>query len=80
VGKQKLVEPLDQPTEYEQLIALASRVDQLLHELEVWLHVRERIAAKSGARAHQHVWRRRRLETLRHSQALLAALLRDVEM
>jgi len=70
----------DQPTEYEQLVALASRVDQLLGELEGWLHVRERHAAKGGARAMEKVWRSRRLAIVRYSQAILAALLRDVEL
>jgi hypothetical protein len=70
----------DQPTDYEQLLALASRVDQLLAELEGWLHVRERRAAKGGARAMEKVWRGRRLAIVKHSQAILAALLRDVEL
>jgi hypothetical protein len=74
------MEPRDQPTEYEQLVALASRVDQLLRELEGWVHVRERLAAKRGARTIQAGWRRRRLAIVRHSQALLAALLHDVEL
>jgi hypothetical protein len=74
------MEPRDQPTEYEQLVALASRVDQLLGELEGWLHVRERLAAKAGARSIETHWRRQRLAIVRHSQALLAALLRDVEL
>ena len=71
---------MDQPTEYEQLIALASRVEALLGELEAWLHVRERVAATCGARSHERDWRRRRLETMKHTEALLAALLRDVEV
>jgi hypothetical protein len=70
----------EQPSEYEQLLALASRVDQLLRELETWLHVRERVAAKGGARAAEQAWRRRRLAIARHSRALLAALLRGVEL
>jgi hypothetical protein len=72
--------PPDQPTEYEQLVALASRVDQLLRELEGWLHVRERLAAKRGARTLETTWRRRRMAIVRYSQSLLAALLRDVEL
>ena len=36
------VEPLDHATEYERLVASAGRVDQLLGELESWLHARER--------------------------------------
>jgi hypothetical protein len=74
------VEPRDKPTDYEQLVAQASRVDQLLRELERWLHVRERLAAKGGARIVETTWRRRRLAIVRHSQALMAALLRDVEL
>jgi hypothetical protein len=74
------VEPLDHATEYEQLVVLASRVDELLRELETWLHARERGASTDGAGDRQHDWRRRRLAILRHSQALLAALLRDVEL
>jgi hypothetical protein len=74
------VEPLDHATDYEQLVALASRVDQLLRELETWLHARERSASTAGAHDRQHDWRRRRLVILRHSQSLLAALLRDVEL
>ena len=74
------MEPLEQATEYEQLVALSSRVDQLLVELEGWLHVRERLAAKRGARTEERVWRSRRLSIVRHSQALLTALLRDVEL
>jgi hypothetical protein len=74
------VVPHDQPTEYEQLVALASRVDQLLRELEAWLHVRERVAATGGARGPEHAWRHRRLAIMRHSQALMAALLRDIEL
>ena len=74
------MEPPDQPTEYEQLVALASRVDQLLAELEGWLHVRERLAAKGGTRAMEKAWRSRRLAIVRHSQALVTALLRDVEL
>jgi hypothetical protein len=70
----------DQPTEYEQMVALASRLDQLLVELEGWLHVRERLAAKGGARTVERAWRSRRLAVVRYSQALLAALLRDVEL
>ena len=61
-------------------MALASRVDQLLRELEGWLHVRERLAAKGGARAMETAWRRRRMAIVRHSQSLLAALLRDIEL
>jgi hypothetical protein len=76
----KCVEPLPGASDYEQLIGLASRVDQLLRELEAWLHARERAASTAGARDRQHDWRRRRLTILRHSQALLAALLRDVEL
>jgi hypothetical protein len=72
--------PPDQPTEYEQLVALASRVDQLLRELEGWLHMRERLAAKGGERTLETTWRRRRMTVVRHSQSLLAALLRDVEL
>jgi hypothetical protein len=74
------MEPPDQPTEYEQLVSLASRIDQLLAELERWLHMRERLAAKRGARAMEKSWRGRRLAIVRHSQALVAALLRDVEL
>jgi hypothetical protein len=74
------VEPLPGASEYEQLVGLASRVDQLLRELEAWLHARERAASTGGARERQYDWRRRRLAILRHSQALLAALLRDVEV
>jgi hypothetical protein len=74
------VEPLPGASDYEQLIGLASRVEQLLRELETWLHARERAASTAGARDSQHDWRRRRLTILRHSQALLAALLRDVEL
>jgi hypothetical protein len=74
------VEPLDHATEYEQLVALASRVDQLLRELETWLHTRERCASTTGGRELEHNWRRRRLAIVRHSQALLGALLRDVEL
>jgi len=74
------VKPLEQATEYEQLVALASRVDELLRELETWLHARERNASTAGTRDRQNDWRRRRLTILRHSQALLAALLRDVEL
>jgi len=74
------VKPFEQATEYEQLVALASRVDELLRELENWLHTRERSASTAGSRDSQHDWRRRRLTILRHSQALLAALLRDVEL
>jgi hypothetical protein len=72
--------PSDQPTEYEQLVALASRVDQLLRELEGWLRARERLAARGGARTLEVTWRRRRVAIVRHSQSLLAALLRDVEL
>jgi hypothetical protein len=74
------MEPLDHATEYEQLVALASRVDQLLRELEAWLHARERRASTAGGREMEHNWRRRRLAIVRHSQALLGALLRDVEL
>ena len=74
------MEPLDHGTEYEQLVALASRVDQVLRELETWLHARERGAAISAGREMEHNWRRRRLAIVRHSQALLGALLRDVEL
>ena len=74
------MKPLEQATEYEQLVALASRVDALLHELETWLHARERSASTAGIRDLQYDWRRRRLTILRHSQAPLAALLRDVEL
>lgn len=70
----------DHVTDYEQLVGLASRADCLLREVERWLHAREREAAIQGARERQVDWRRRRLATLRHSQALLAALLRDVEL
>jgi hypothetical protein len=35
---------------------------------------------KMGARNREDDWRRRRLSVLRHSQALLAAMLRDVEL
>jgi len=72
--------PHEASSEYEQLVALASRVDQLLRELEVWLHARERVAARAGPRARQDDWRRRRLAILRHSQALMAALLRDIDV
>lgn len=74
------MEPFDRATEYEQLVALASRVDQLLRELETWLHARERGASTTGGRELEHAWRRRRLAIVRHSQALLGALLRDVEL
>ncbi len=74
------MKPLEHATEYEQLVALASRVDELLRELETWLHARERSASTAGSRDRQNDWRRRRLTILRHSQALLAALLRDVEL
>jgi hypothetical protein len=74
------VEPQPGPSDYEQLVALASRVEQVLRELESWLHVRERAAVKMGARNREDDWRRRRLSVLRHSQALLAAMLRDVEL
>jgi hypothetical protein len=74
------VEPLDHATEYEQLVALASRVDQVLRELETWLHARERSAATAAGRETEHNWRRRRLAIVRHSHALLGALLRDVEL
>ena len=74
------MKPFEQATEYEQLVALASRVDELLRELETWLHTRERSASNAGSRDRQNDWRRRRLTILRHSQALLAALLRDVEL
>ena len=74
------MKPFDQATEYEQLVALASRVDEVLRELETWLHARERNASTAGTRDRQNDWRRRRLTILRHSQALLAALLRDVEL
>ena len=74
------MKPLEHATEYEQLVALASRVDELLRELETWLHARERSASKAASRDRQNDWRRRRLTILRHSQALLAALLRDVEL
>ena len=70
----------EQPTEYEELIVLASRVDELLRELERWLHLRERVAATGGARGPEQAWRRRRLAIARHSQALMAALLRDVQL
>ena len=72
--------PPEQPTEYEELIALATRVEQLLRELEAWLHVRERVAAVGGDHGPQQTWRRRRLAIARHSQALMTALLRDVEL
>jgi hypothetical protein len=74
------MKPRDDPTEYEQLVTLASRVDLLLRELEGWLHVRERLAAKGGAHPLETAWRRRRLAIAKHSRALLAALLRDVEL
>jgi len=74
------VDPSEQPTDYEELIVLASRVDQLLRELEAWLHVRERVAAIDGDRRPEQAWRRRRLAIARHSQALMTALLRDVEL
>jgi hypothetical protein len=74
------VDPLNRATEYEQLVTLASRLDEILVELETWLHARERSASTAGSRDRQHDWRRRRLAILRHSQALLAALLRDVEL
>jgi len=70
----------EQPTEYEELIALASRVEQLLRELDAWLHVRERTAAVGGERGPEQTWRRRRLAIARHTQALMLALLRDVEL
>ena len=72
--------PHEEPSEYEQLVALASRVDELLRELEAWLHVRERVAATHGAQPLEQDWRRRRLAILRQSQALMAALLRDVDL
>ncbi len=53
--------PFEQATEYEQLVALASRVDELLRELETWLHARERNASTAGTRDRQNDWRRRRL-------------------
>jgi hypothetical protein len=74
------VPPFQGPSEYEQLVALASRVEQVLRELEGWLHARERAAVTSGARDRHDDWHRRRLSVLRHSQALLAALLRDIEL
>jgi hypothetical protein len=74
------VVPPEQPTEYEELIALATRVEQLLRELDVWLHVRERVAAIGGDRGPEQTWRRRRLAIARHSQSLMTALLRDVEL
>ena len=74
------MKPFEQATEYEQLVALASRVDELLRELETWLRTRERSASTTGSRDLQNDWRRRRLTILSHSQALLAALLRDVEL
>lgn len=77
---QQVVEPQHRATEYEELIGLASRVDQLLTELETWLHARERSASSSGARDREHDWRRRRLAILSHSRALLADLLRDVQL
>ena len=72
--------PPEQPTEYEELIALATRVEQLLRELEAWLHVRERVAAVGGDQGPEQTWRRRRLTIARHSQALMSALLRDVDL
>jgi hypothetical protein len=48
--------------------------------LEAWLHARERSASSTGAREREHDWRRRRLAILSHSQALLADLLRDVQL
>jgi hypothetical protein len=74
------MDPRDEPGEYEQLVALTIRVDQVLRELESWLHVRERTAARDGARARQRDWRRRRLAILRHSQTLLTELLRRVDL
>ena len=74
------MEPIDHATEYEQLVALASRVDELLGELESWLHARERGASTAGFREREYDWRRRRLASLSHSQALLGALLRDVQL
>jgi hypothetical protein len=74
------VESLHGPSEYEQLVALASRVEEVLRELESWLHARERAAVMTGARDRQQDWHRRRLSILRHSQSLVAALLRDVEL
>ena len=74
------VEPLHGGSDYEQLVGLASRVDQVLRELESWLHTRERAASTTGVRDREHDWRRRRLTIRRHSQALLAALLRDIEL
>ena len=70
----------DQPTEYEQLVALASRIDQLLRELEAWLHLRERVAATGGSHALEQDWRRRRVAVVRQTRALMAALLRDVQL
>ncbi len=74
------MEPLDHATQYEQLVALASRVDQLLGELETWLHARERGASTARDRDVELGWRRRRLMIVKQSQALLAALLCDVEL
>lgn len=74
------MEPVSQPTEYEQLVAIASRVDQLMRELETWLHARESDATSAGFTSRRPEWRRRRLEVVRLSQALLAALLRDIEL
>ena len=67
-------------TAYEELIALASRVDHLMAELEAWLRARERDASNNGAREALRAWRRRRLAVERHSRALLADLLRDVDL
>jgi hypothetical protein len=74
------MDPHGEPTEYEQLVALATRVDQLLGELEAWLHLRERAAAMTGARTRERDWRRRRLAILRQSQVLITELLREVEL
>jgi hypothetical protein len=67
-------------TAYEELVALASRVDHLMAELEAWLRARERDAASNGAREALQAWRRRRLAVGRRSRALLADLLRDVDL
>ena len=67
-------------TTYEELVALASRVDHLMAELDAWLRARERDASTHGTREALQEWRRRRLAVGRRSQELLADLLRDVDL
>jgi hypothetical protein len=52
----------------------------VLRELEAWLHVRERLAAIRDARTPGQDWRRRRVAILRHSRAIMAALRRGIEL